>query len=69
MDGFSNGPHMPGGPGMPGPYPQYPPSSEYPGHMQQRAPNPSTPGKFKSNIFSFTYRKDITISEQTLFSC
>ena len=32
MDGFSNGPHA---------YPQYPPSSEY---MQQRPPNPSTPG-------------------------
>ncbi|KAL7642723.1 UNVERIFIED_CONTAM: hypothetical protein RMT77_007288 [Armadillidium vulgare] len=44
MDGFSNGPHMPGAPGMAGPYSQYPPSSEFPGHLQQRPPNQSTPG-------------------------
>ncbi|XP_069990045.1 trithorax group protein osa isoform X1 [Penaeus vannamei] len=44
MDGFSNGPHVPGGPGVPGPYPQYPPASEYGSHMQQRPPSQSTPG-------------------------
>lgn len=47
MDGFSNGPHVPGGPGVPGPYPQYPPASEYASHMQQRPPSQSTPGKSK----------------------
>lgn len=46
MDGFSNGPHVGAGPGgVPGPYPQYPPSSEYPGHMPQRPPSQSTSGK------------------------
>ncbi|XP_071543955.1 trithorax group protein osa-like isoform X11 [Panulirus ornatus] len=44
MDGFSNGPHVPGGPGVPGPYPQYPPSSEFGGHMPQRSPSQSTSG-------------------------
>ena len=51
MDGFSNGPHMPGGPGMPGPYTQYPPSTEYPGHLQQRPPSQTGPGKIKSKIY------------------
>lgn len=49
MDGFSNGPHVPGGPGVPGPYPQYPPASEYGSHMQQRPPSQSTPGKSACN--------------------
>lgn len=43
MDGFSNGPHVGAGSGgVPGPYPQYPPSSEYPGHIPHRPPSQST---------------------------
>lgn len=41
---------MPGGPGMPGPYSQYPPSSEFPGHMPQRPPNQSTSGEFSPSL-------------------
>lgn len=45
LDGFSNGPHVAGGPGVPGPYPQYPPSSEYGGHLPQRQPAQATAGE------------------------
>lgn len=46
LDGFSNGPHVAGGPGVPGPYPQYPPSSEYGGHLPQRQPAQATSGEY-----------------------
>lgn len=47
MDGFSNGPHG-GGPGMGGPYPNYPPNSgEYGGHMGQRPSSGNPPGGYQ----------------------
>lgn len=61
MDGFSNGPHVGAGPGgVPGPYPQYPPSSEYPGHMPQRTPAQSTSGKFLQESFKNCF--DLSLS-------
>ncbi|KAK8388046.1 hypothetical protein O3P69_020134 [Scylla paramamosain] len=44
LDGFTNGPHVTGAPGVPGPYPQYPPSSEYGSHLPQRQATQATAG-------------------------
>ena len=50
LDGFTNGPHVTGAPGVPGPYPQYPPSSEYGSHLPQRQPTQATAGKTSGHV-------------------